>query len=150
MMWHIVKWASIMHTPPGWGGTSPNASYFSLMLSDAARSVRCDGRSNSISLQWDWLTNRVRGKTLKMNWWDNWMFSGFLTPHIVYFSFQHMHGIQNTYWRNLKEELLKHSLCSHISCHTVRSHPCFLTYNGKIYFVEFLPCGCKLTLLGHV
>lgn len=33
LMWHIVKWASIMHVPSGWGCASPNASYFSLLLS---------------------------------------------------------------------------------------------------------------------
>lgn len=57
MMWHIVKWPSIMHSPSGLECVGPNGSYFSVPLSHcSAFLVMQPEEGKHVSLQWRWQT----------------------------------------------------------------------------------------------
>lgn len=106
MMWHIVKWASIMHTSSSRGCVSPNASYFSLPLSHGSFCRMWQEEKQHLTAVT--LTDRQGQREDIENELMRWPgVLRFLSSHIVYSSVQHIHDTQNSYCCNLQEQLLK-------------------------------------------
>ncbi len=105
MMWHIVKWASIMHTSSSRESASPNASYFSLPLSHGSFCRMWQEKQHLTVVTLTGRQGQGEDRENELMRWPGVL--RFLSSHIVYSSVQHIHDTQNSYCCHLQEELLK-------------------------------------------
>lgn len=120
VMWHIVKWASIMHVPSSRGCASPNACYFSLLLSNAlfCRMWWASHRSDT-NRQTD---RQTRAGTDINNELMRWLaVLRFLSSHLPVLTHE---------WH--VRDCSRNSLCSHQLLYVVFTHLWFIFYFRSI------------------